>query len=89
MSTNEKKETSNINEAFAGMTPDQIKTELISQLVKKAKSKKNVLTYSDMADYLDAFDLDKNAVDIGFFVKLFDKRQKLLLRCIFIKCVLL
>ena len=63
MSTNEKKETSNINEAFAGMTPDQIKTELISQLVKKAKSKKNVLTYSDMADYLDAFDLDKNAVD--------------------------
>ena len=56
MSTDEKKATTNnINEAFAGMTADQIKTELINQLVKKAKSKKNILTYSDMADYLDAF----------------------------------
>ena len=64
MSTDEKKATTNnINEAFAGMTADQIKTELINQLVKKAKSKKNILTYSDMADYLDAFDLDKNVVD--------------------------
>ncbi len=64
MSTDEKKATTNnINEAFAGMTVDQIKTELINQLVKKAKSKKNILTYSDMADYLDAFDLDKNVVD--------------------------
>ena len=64
MGTDEKKATTNnINEAFAGMTADQIKTELINQLVKKAKSKKNILTYSDMADYLDAFDLDKNVVD--------------------------
>ena len=63
MSTDEKKAANNINEAFAGMTPEQIKNELINQLVKKAKSKKNILTYSDMADYLDAFDLDKNAVD--------------------------
>ena len=45
------------------MTPDQIKKELITQLAKKAKTKKNVLTYTDMADYLDAFDLDKNVVD--------------------------
>ncbi len=62
MSKDEKKPT-NLNEAFAGMTPDQIKNELVSQLVKKAKTKKNVLTYSDMADCLDAFDLDKNVVD--------------------------
>ena len=62
MSKDEKKPT-NLAEAFAGMTPDQIKNELISQLVKKAKTKKNVLTYSDMADYLDSFDLDKNVVD--------------------------
>ncbi|WP_161873345.1 RNA polymerase sigma factor RpoD [Ihubacter sp. rT4E-8] len=45
------------------MTPEQIKTELINQLVKKAKTKKNILTYTDMADYLDSFDLDKNTVD--------------------------
>lgn len=63
MSTDGKKEVTNLIEAFANMTPDQIKKELINQLVKKAKTKKNVLTYTDMADYLDAFDLDKNAVD--------------------------
>ena len=62
MSTEEKK-TNNLQEMFAGMTPEQIKNELINQLVKKAKTKKNVLTYSDMADYLDSFDLDKNTVD--------------------------
>lgn len=63
MSTDGKKEVNNLNEAFANMTPDQIKKELITQLTKKAKTKKNVLTYTDMADYLDAFDLDKNVVD--------------------------
>ena len=63
MSTDGKKEVNNLNEAFANMTPDQIKKELITQLAKKAKTKKNVLTYTDMADYLDAFDLDKNVVD--------------------------
>ena len=63
MSTDGKKEVINLNEAFANMTPDQIKKELIVQLTKKAKTKKNVLTYTDMADYLDAFDLDKNVVD--------------------------
>ncbi len=63
MSTDGKKEVNNLNEAFANMTPDQIKKELIAQLTKKAKTKKNVLTYTDMADYLDAFDLDKNVVD--------------------------
>lgn len=63
MSTDGKKEVNNLNEAFANMTPDQIKKELITQLAKKAKTKKNVLTYTDMADYLNAFDLDKNVVD--------------------------
>ena len=63
MSTDGKKEVNNLNEAFANMTPDQIKKELITQLAKKAKTKKNVLTYTDVADYLDAFDLDKNVVD--------------------------
>jgi len=68
MSTEEKKvnkasKSNNPNEAFAGMTPEQIKNELINQLMKKAKSKKNVLTYTDMADTLDPFDLDKNIMD--------------------------
>lgn len=59
----EDKKANSLNEAFAGMTPEQIKNELISQLTKKAKTKKNVLTYTDMADYLDSFDLDKTVVD--------------------------
>lgn len=62
MSTEEKK-TNNLQEMFQGMTPEQIKNELIDQLAKKAKSKKNILTYADMADYLDSFELDKNVVD--------------------------
>ncbi len=68
MSTEEKKvnkasKSNHTSEAFAAMTPDQIKNELINQLIKKAKSKKNVLTYTDMADTLDPFDLDKNIMD--------------------------
>ncbi len=59
----EEKKTVNLQEAFQGMTPEQIKKELINQLAKKAKSKKNVLTYSDMAECLDSFDLDKNVID--------------------------
>lgn len=62
MSTEEKKPI-NLQEMFQGMSPEQIKNELINQLVKKAKAKKNVLTYGDMADYLDSFDLDKSIVD--------------------------
>ncbi len=62
MSTEDKK-VNNSNEVFAGMTPEQIKNELIVQLTKRAKSKKNILTYTDMADVLDSFDLDKNVVD--------------------------
>ncbi|MEE0691743.1 MAG: RNA polymerase sigma factor region1.1 domain-containing protein, partial [Lachnospiraceae bacterium] len=63
MSTEDKKNNTNFAEMFAGMTPEQIKNELINQLIKKAGTKKNILTYSDMADHLDAFDLDKNTVD--------------------------
>ena len=63
MSADAKTTVTNTNDAFQGMTPDQLKKELITQLAKKAKSKKNTLTYSDMADHLDAFDLDKNAID--------------------------
>lgn len=62
MSTDDKKAINNANDPFANMTPEQIKNELINQLMKKAKAKKNVLTYSDMAD-LDSFDLDKNVID--------------------------
>lgn len=62
MSTEDKK-VNNPNENFAGMTPEQIKNELIGQLTKRAKAKKNILTYTDMADVLDSFDLDKNVVD--------------------------
>lgn len=63
MCAEEKKAANNLQEAFQGMTPDQIKKELINQLTKKAKTKKNVLTYSDMAEYLDSLDLDKNVID--------------------------
>ncbi|TDP58112.1 RNA polymerase primary sigma factor [Aminicella lysinilytica] len=51
------------DDKVAGMTKEQLKNELIGRLVKKAKEKKNVLTYSDMADFLDSYDLDKNAID--------------------------
>lgn len=47
----------------SGLTKEQLKNELIDKLIKKAKGKKNVLTYSDMADFLDSYDLDKNAID--------------------------
>lgn len=63
MNKQEKKEEISVNEAFAEMTPQQIKDELVAQLLKKAKSKKNILTYGDMADYLDKYDLDKNIMD--------------------------
>lgn len=63
MSKQEKKDEITGSEAFAEMTPKQIKEELVAQLLKKAISKKNVLTYTDMADYLDKYDLDKNVMD--------------------------
>jgi RNA polymerase primary sigma factor len=51
------------NDKVAGMSKEQLKNELIDKLTKKAKEKKNVLTYTDMADFLDSYDLDKNVID--------------------------
>ena len=45
------------------MNREQMKNELVSRLLAKAKEKKNVLTYTDMADYLESYDLDKNVID--------------------------
>ena len=55
MSTEDKK-VNNSNEVFAGMTPEQIKNELIVQLTKRAKSKKNILTYTCLLYTSDAAD---------------------------------
>ncbi|WP_083627993.1 RNA polymerase sigma factor RpoD [Hornefia porci] len=48
---------------LAGLKPDELKAELVKRLLARAGEKKQVLTYSDMADYLDRYDLDKNAID--------------------------
>ncbi len=64
MSAEEKTMTeANVNASFQNMTPDQIKKEVLQQLTKKAKGKKNVLTYSDMAECLDSLELDKHIID--------------------------
>ncbi len=42
---------------------EQLKNDLIGKLLVIAKEKKNVLTYSDIADTLDSHDLDKNVMD--------------------------
>ena len=42
---------------------EQMKKELIDRLTARAREKKNALTYSDMADYLESYDLDKNVID--------------------------
>lgn len=45
------------------LSPEEIKKELILRLSKKADNKKKKLTYTDMADFLEAFDLDKSIID--------------------------
>ncbi|MGN0736370.1 MAG: RNA polymerase sigma factor RpoD [Anaerovoracaceae bacterium] len=45
------------------MTPAEKKQELINTLLEKAKQSKNKLTYSAVADVLEATDLDKNQMD--------------------------
>ena len=47
----------------AVMTPTEKKQELLNILLEKAKAGKNKLTYSAIADVLDATDLDKNQMD--------------------------
>lgn len=45
------------------LNPEELKNELISRLLKKSKEKKKSLTYTDMADFLEEFDIDKNISD--------------------------
>lgn len=45
------------------LSPEQLKEELILRLMVRAKEKNKVLTYSDMADYLDSYSIDKNMID--------------------------
>ncbi len=45
------------------LSPERMKEELILRLMLRAKEKNKVLTYSDMADYLDSYDIDKNMID--------------------------
>ena len=44
-------------------TQEQVKTEILKRLEARAKYKGNKLTYSDISDYLEAVELDKNFVD--------------------------
>lgn len=45
------------------LSPEQLKEELILRLMVRAKEKNKILTYSDMADYLDSYSIDKNMID--------------------------
>ena len=45
------------------LSPEQLKEELILRLMVRAKEKNKVLTYSDMADYLDSYSINKNMID--------------------------
>ncbi|XVG95022.1 RNA polymerase sigma factor RpoD [Eubacteriales bacterium KG125] len=45
------------------MTTDEIKKTVIDTLAREAEKKKRKLTYSDVAEYLDSVDLDKNVLD--------------------------
>ena len=60
--TDETVETSEENEE-AVLNPAERKQELLNTLLEKAKQSKNKLTYSAVADVLEATDLDKNQMD--------------------------
>ena len=60
--TDETVETSEEKEE-AVLTPAEKKQELLNTLLEKAKQTKNKLTYSAVADVLEATDLDKNQMD--------------------------
>lgn len=45
------------------MTTDEIKKTVIDTLAREAEKKKHKLTYSDVAEYLESADLDKNVLD--------------------------
>lgn len=63
MTKDVKREFAFTQESIEGMTEADIKRELIEELSKKAGEKNNVLTYGDMADYLESLDLNKNLLD--------------------------
>lgn len=63
MSNEEKKSEVNLAEELAGLSPEQMKEEIIKKLEAKAGEKGNALTYADMSEYLDSLDLDKTVMD--------------------------
>ena len=56
-------ETSDEHGSDSASAQEKSKKELIDRLLIKAAEKKNSLTYSDIADYLESYDLDKNTID--------------------------
>ena len=50
-------------EDLHGLSNEQIVSAIVKQLSAKAKSNHNRLTYSDMTDYLENLELDKNVID--------------------------
>ena len=60
--TEETVETSEEKEETV-LSPAEKKQELLNTLLEKAKQTKNKLTYSAVADVLEATDLDKNQMD--------------------------
>ena len=50
-------------EEISNLPPEQLKIELIKRLEEKGKSNDNRLTYIDVSDYLEHFDLDKTVID--------------------------
>lgn len=63
MTKQETKQNVLTNEMIENMKPEEIKSIIIGQLEARAKEKNNVLTYADIADYLDSLDLNKNLMD--------------------------
>ena len=47
----------------ADATQEQLRNEILRRLELRAKHKGNKLTYSDLSDYFEAVELDKNTVD--------------------------
>ena len=50
-------------EELSNLPQEQLKIELIKRLEEKGKSNDNRLTYIDVSDYLEHFDLDKTVID--------------------------
>ena len=50
-------------EELSNLPPEQLKSELIKRREEKGKSNDNRLTYIDVSDYLEHFDLDKTVID--------------------------